>query len=399
MLSAKGYETLGYAIPSADMSFKAGTRDDDIRRKLKDPKVSDWDEAFHEPLHALVIVADDSPAVVSSKADEIRETVERGLGRCGKVVHQEIGKVLRLRPDGPVREHFGFADGISEPLFLTKDIKEAQKRDGTARWNPAAPLRLVLAKDPVVPKDAEPYAEGATGFGSYVVYRKLQQDVPHFNEQRLSLARELAKADGRKEPHEADLELAGAYMVGRFRNGMPVAEPATAHGVDDPIPNDFDYLHDKKGSKCPFQAHTRKTNPRGDLEWHNGVDPKMERLRRIVRRAISYEELTPTSRNVGLLFLCAQSNIAEQFEFMQERWCNDVDFLVGKKEGEHKTGQDPVVGQGHAKTKPNWPKKYGVAGATFQAGIEESVSLRGAEYFFVPSIPFLRNADAGKAGG
>ncbi|MCX4665773.1 hypothetical protein OG453_03630 [Streptomyces sp. NBC_01381] len=175
------------------MSFKAGTRDKDIRGKLKDPEVSYWDEAFHEPLHALVIVADDSPAVVSSKADEIRETVERGLGRCGKVVHQEIGKVLRLRPDGPVREHFGFADGISEPLFLTKDIKEAQKRDGTTRWNPAAPLRLVLAKDPVVPKDAEPYADGATGFGSYVVYRKLQQNVPHFNEQRLSLTRELAK--------------------------------------------------------------------------------------------------------------------------------------------------------------------------------------------------------------
>ena len=396
MLSFKGYETLGYATPSADPSFKAGTRSEATYKKLGDPLPSAWEEGFRKDLHALVIIADDSPDVVKAMATTIREGVEKGISPCGTVAHEEIGKVLRLRPDGPVREHFGFADGVSEPLFLTKDIKKAKDGEGTSRWNPAAPLKLILAKDPVAPQE-EPFAHagnGMTGYGTYVVYRKLEQDLARFNRQRLLLAQELAKADGRKKTHQGDLELAGAYMVGRFRDGTPVGEPATAHGVDDPIPNDFDYLHDKKGALCPFQAHTRKTNPRGDTVWQFGAKLEDERLIRITRRAISYEQKTATGeKKVGLLFLCAQRDIAKQFEFMQQSWCNNVDFVVGGKEGEPKTGQDPVVGQGHLEPAPRWPKKYGVPGSTFANGIAESVTMRGGEYFFVPSIPFLKNAD------
>lgn len=65
-------------------------------------------------------------------------------------------------------------------------------------------------------------------------------------------------------------------------------------------------------------------------------------------------------------------------------------------EGEPKTGQDPIVGQGRLDPEPRWPKKYGVPGATFAKGIEKSVSMRGGEYFFVPSIPFLKSV--GKLG-
>ncbi|WP_197287529.1 Dyp-type peroxidase [Streptomyces apocyni] len=395
MLSYQGYKILGYQMQSADVSFKAGTRDEDIRKKLGDPPAKAWEKGFQEDLHALVIIADDSPKVAEAMAKTIRESVETGLDPCGKVAHEEIGKVLRLRPDGPVREHFGFADGVSEPLFLTKDIKKAKEKEGTSRWDPAAPLKLILAKDPVAPKEG-PFdlaGDGMTGFGTYVVYRKLEQDLARFNQQRLRLAEQIAKEEGRNKTHEGDLELAGAYMVGRFRNGMPVSEPANAHGVDDPIPNDFDYLHDKKGALCPFQSHTRKTNPRGDTGWRFGNPLEKERLRRITRRAISYEQKTGTGeKKVGLLFLCAQRNILDQFEFMQESWCNNVDFVVGEKAGEPKTGQDPVVGQGKSATEPRWPRKYGVPGATFSASIAESVTMRGGEYFFVPSMPFLENA-------
>ncbi|MHC0430804.1 Dyp-type peroxidase [Streptomyces sp. O3] len=402
MLTYEGYRALGYETPSAEDSFKAGMRSETIRKKLGDPPPSEWEEGFREALHALVIVADDSPQVAEAMAKKIREDVQAGTDPFGTVSHEEIGKVLRLRPDGPVREHFGFADGVSEPLFLTKDIKKAGKREGTTRWDPAAPLHLILAADPVartegpfdLTHDAHDAHDGMTGYGTYVVYRKLEQDLDRFNEQRLLLAQEIAKADGRTHTHEGDLELAGAYMVGRFRNGMPVGEPATEHGVDDPIVNDFDYLHDKKGALCPFQAHTRKTNPRGDTVWRFRADLKKERLRRITRRAISYEQPTVRGgKEVGLLFLCAQRSIRDQFEFMQESWCNDVDFVVGKNKGEPKTGQDPVVGQGRPTPEPRWPRTYGAPGATFPKGIEESVTLRGGEYFFVPSIPFLTNAE------
>ncbi len=33
--------------------------------------------------------------------------------------------------------------------------------------------------------------------------------------------------------------------------------------VEGPVPNNFDYESDTAGAKCPFQAHIRKTNPRG----------------------------------------------------------------------------------------------------------------------------------------
>ncbi|MPY58028.1 Dyp-type peroxidase [Streptomyces spongiae] len=378
MLSASGYQALGITDLPQDEAFRRGTRGTATLAKLCDPPVSEWHEGFQGAIDALVIVADDSPAEVQEKADAVAGALLRA--GAGKVVHEEIGKVLRTHPHGPVREHFGFIDGVSEPHFLTKDIEEAKKEQGYEKWHPGAPLHLVLAKDPG--------GHAETGYGSYFVYRKLEQDVPHFNRQRLKLATELAKADGRAEPHEGDIELAGAYMVGRFRNGVPVSQPATGAGDDAPIANDFDFLGDKDGLKCPYQAHIRKTNPRGDTTWQFNGSLEKERNRRIARRGISYE----SDGGVGLLFLCAQADISRQFEFMQADWCNDVDFICGGEDGKPSTGQDPIVGCGHADTPMNWPKKHGVPGEMLSVSLAESVTLRGAEYFFLPSRGFLKTA-------
>lgn len=377
MLSAAGYRALGFTDLPQDEAFLRSSRDAATLAKLCDPPVTQWHEGFREPVSALVIVADDSPERVQKKADEIRASL--GASSAGRVVHEETGKVLRLYPNGPAREHFGFVDGVSEPHFFAKDITKAKKEDGHSKWDPGAPLNLVLAKDPAGNRE--------TGYGSYFVYRKLEQNIPHFNQQRLKLATELAKSDGRTEPHEGDVELAGAYMFGRFRNGMPVHLAATARGFTDPIPNDFDYLDDKNGLKCPYQAHTRKTNPRGDTTWRFNNDLKKERARRIARRGISYE----SDNGVGLLFLCAQANIQDQFEFMQDSWCNNVKFIAGDEDGKPLTGQDPIVGTGHSATPTSWPKKHG-SPDKITVSLAESVTLRGAEYFFVPSIGFLKNA-------
>lgn len=59
-------------------------------------------------------------------------------------------------------------------------------------------------------------------------------------------------------------ELAGALLVGRFEDGTPVTFQG-ADGLDDPVPNNFDYRGDMAGARCPFFAHIRKTNPRGDI--------------------------------------------------------------------------------------------------------------------------------------
>lgn len=390
MLSKSGYEALGLEdrmpqppLRPNDDAFRRGTRHPDTLVKLNDRPIDEWDEGFVQDLHALVIVADDSPLDVVQKADEIQASLESG--GAGRVVHHEIGKVLRQRPNGPAREHFGFADGVSQPVFLAKDLAKQKPQDGRKfKWDPFAPLNLVLAKDPG--------GDAATGYGSFVVYRKLEQDVPGFDRQCLKLARALAEQDGRDEPHEGDKELAGAYIMGRFRNGMPVNLPATDGGVDAPVPNDFVYEDtDPDGLKCPYQAHTRKTNPRGDsLKGPHETEPptfeqalKDDLAARIVRRGISYE----SENSVGLLFLCAQADIAFQFEFMQQQWCNHSGFLADM------TGPDPVVGRCTDQVDTKWPKKYG-SPETFTLTLAESVTLRGAEYFFVPSLSCLRNAAA-----
>jgi deferrochelatase/peroxidase EfeB len=69
--------------------------------------------------------------------------------------------------------------------------------------------------------------------------------------------------------------------------------------------------------RCPFVAHTRKTNPRSDLP---NTEPH-----RILRRGIPYgPEVTKAERkagktelNRGLLFKAYQSNISNGFQFIQ----------------------------------------------------------------------------------
>ena len=94
-----------------------------------------------------------------------------------------------------------------------------------------------------------------------------------------------------------------------------------ALGADPQRNNDFSYTfpddHETQ-ARCPFAAHLRKTNPRGDLG--NNTEPF-----RIIRRGIPFgPEVTPeeaqsgkTSQDRGLLFRCYQSVIGNGFQFLQ----------------------------------------------------------------------------------
>lgn len=368
-LTRKGYEALGFEpfqIPK-DQPFTMGMKNEQIRGFLGDPEIEKWEEGFQNEIHALILIANDNLINLLQTVNQITPK----LRQVALIIHREDGFILRNKA-GQVIEHFGFVDGVSQPLFIKRDIVKAQTNDcDFSLWDPRASLDIILVKDP----------NGKTedSYGSYLVYRKLEQNVKEFRKDRQKLAQTL----------NINNDLAGALVVGRFADGTPVTKSDIPTYAVTPT-NNFNYDADVAATKCPFHAHIRKTNPRGDtgrVESSPGFDEALaiEKNHRIARRAMSYGEKDPTKTpetGSGLLFLCFQANIENQFNFIQARWANPVRFVkVG-------VGPDPLIGQPQGTQK--WPKKWGEA-ETQDYGFKLWVIMKGGEYFFAPSLSFLSN--------
>ncbi|GAA2840467.1 Dyp-type peroxidase [Kitasatospora paracochleata] len=405
LVSADGYRDLrlGADLTPDDPSFAAGAKE--RVAVLNDPPVTAWEPTFQATLHALVIVADDDPVL---RIDPLVAELKQQLAAVGATVAEETGTAMRFdaqgnpSPTGNVHEHFGFADGVSQPLFFARDIERARTLNGGIDvYDPSAPLDQVLVKDP---------AGGSDGYGSYFVYRKLEQDVAGFRGDEKALGLEIAQQSDPKaqDPTDADIALAGAYMVGRFKDGTPVVEQQVPGLVS--LPNNFSYDRDVDAVRCPLASHVRKVNPRGDKQRQFGVPLTQERTQRIARRGISFGPVTldpAPGDSVGLLFLCAQSSIPDQFEFIQALWSNFEQFL------QPGTGLDAVIGQlppsesrDQALEQP-WPKVYGShnqldfsqqppapTSPFFPKRVGQWVTMRGGEYFFVPSLSALQRFGA-----
>ena len=139
--------------------------------------------------------------------------------------------------------------------------------------------------------------------GTYLVYRKLEQDVDGFNEHHLlEEARRYREALGLQEPEEHVREMLAAKIVGRWRDGAalsileerPPQETADiANKADEDPDNDFRYARtDAAGYICPRGAHIRRTNPRDGLVGGG----KMSSRHRIIRRGMPYDDPAETAR-------------------------------------------------------------------------------------------------------
>jgi deferrochelatase/peroxidase EfeB len=371
-MSAGGYAALNLPAP-ADLAFRQGM----AARSgiLSDPDSQDFQDHLRDP-DALLLVAADDAATAKAVADNLLTQL---LGDGISLLGIDEGLALR-RPapagsaKGPAIEHFGYADGISQPLLLADQLAAEPQ----AAWDPAfSPLKLALVRDFNAATDA--------GFGSYLVYRKLEQDVAKFKQSEEQLADVLGlMGTGR--------DLAGALAVGRFEDGTPVALPAGQPGG---LVNDFTYAADADGLGCPFHAHVRKTNPRGDTARRLGANEADERLHLMPRRGITYgtradlPELNGPfpSNGVGLLFMAYNSDIRRQFEFTQASWSNNPAFVDDAAAGVPNTGVDPVTSpaalldpagvQTWRETPAAEPKAFAFGGA---------VTLMGGDYFFAPAI-------------
>ena len=268
-----------------------------------------------------------------------------------QTVHRENGFIWQ--PDGPgtpMREPFGFRDGVSNLLFLKNDFEAHRRAHPHAAWDPTGSWDQLL----YLPKPSrfDPRPNPLAG-GSFVVLRKLQQNVAAFRTWESQNHR----------PATAGIE-PGAHLIGRTREGCPLADLAAVGRM-----NDFNYDGDTDASRCPFHAHIRKTNPRGS-SWSK--EPS-ERDILFVRRGMIYapdDQLELADRpdfdgNVGLLFTGYMSNPGLRFNKMLSAWMQSSSFPQLDV-----SGIDPL-------------------GTLPPSGLPQFVQPRGGGYFFAPPIPWV----------
>ncbi|MGF1933519.1 MAG: LysM peptidoglycan-binding domain-containing protein [Nostoc sp. ChiQUE02] len=365
---------------------------------LLDPPVSAWEGGFQNDIDALVIIAANNLTDVNKKQSEITDQ----LRNIATIATVEPGLVIRRKFNNTgknnVVEPFGFTDGVGDPLFFQKDVVEEQ--GNIAKNLFSARLNLALVQDP--------FGTQNVSFGSFLVFRKLEQNVQGFKKAEVALGNALGIS-----PQQA-----GAMVVGRFEDGTPLVQ-SEKDGQKNL--NNFDYSDDAAGLKCPFQAHLRTTNPRLESVRKGGPfaqSQEQELGHRITRRGVTYgAEISDYSNldrlpkgGVGLLFMCYQSDIWEQFEFIQRFWSNNPTFLEPamslsrniENKNYDRTGLDAVSGQSQpGQSDPviqevpqpaqNWLKERDQPTAKSDVKFVNFVTLKGGEYFFSPSISFLKN--------
>jgi hypothetical protein len=172
---------------------------------------------------------------------------------------------------------------------------------------------------------------------------------------------------------------------------------------DDRLNNHFEY-GDDPGTIVPRAAHIRKAYPRDEKRPQG--DENDSQTHRILRRGIPFgTSFRPGLGAVGhagkpgveepgdrgLLFLCYQSSIERQFEFIQKNWVHNADFPCPND------GEDPIIAQTKEGSFRLLPKDGdGVRKAHLT--IMHFVKMTGGEYFFQPSLEALEKTFAAPAG-
>jgi Dyp-type peroxidase family len=284
---------------------------------------------------------------------------------------------VALLPDG--REHFGFADGFSQPPVDGVDVPARTAQSGVdARggWRAIAPGEFVLGQpdeEGVLPPAPRP--ERLARHGSYLAYRKLREDVVGF--------RRFLADQGSRYP--GGPELLAAKLVGRWRDGTPLAlspsAPDAALAADPDRNNSFGYADDAGGYGCPVGAHIRRANPRDGLPFSGALVNR----HRLVRRGLPYGPVLPPGApddgvERGVVFTCFQADLARQFEFVQSQWLNDGNNLRLGDDKDPLAGDHDGRGKAVVSGSPPW----------FVAPLPRFVHTRGGEYFFAPGVGGLR---------
>ena len=405
--------------------------------KRWDPIWTDSVDEFRQHVHILIGIngKDDKDLentylqICAILADN--QGVTQLVGHRGPNGADSLPYQAAIADDGG-KEHFGYADGISSTYFNGCGenkrfmIGGGKPTGGDPRteagWAPLEAGEFLLGH----PDESGSYPEapGPPLFsrnGTYMVYRKLHENVGSFN---AFIEAEGAKFSGGPDGKEAF----AAKLSGRWRNGAPLATFPTEESANQfaaelgalqvksrqgAATDDekarlealklqlvaYDYSDDKDGARCPFGAHTRRVNPRSALQFgeenpFNNTPGALSNRRRILRRGLPYGKVLDRSRDDGdhgVIMMIINADLSRQFEFVQEQWinygndfrlANDQDPLLGNHGlNVNGRGDGRMVIEGDAETnKPPY----------FCGRMPTLVETRGGDYFFVPSMTCLR---------
>lgn len=377
----------------------------------------------------LLVFGADREATLDAAMAKVRVSAT-GAGGLS-VLYEETGGKL----DQAGKEQFGFQDGVSQPgvrgLLPGPVPTFVNPRTIAASANPESwmcgypgqylvwPGEFVFGYqteggDPRLPAPPQTPGPGWSINGSYLVFRRLRQDVPGFQSFLGTQAEAL-----RSQPGFDDMtaEQLGAMLIGRWHSGAPLSRVQDGDdeklGRDILANNHFDYgtgslplplidggetntypeaKADPVGLTCPLVAHIRKVNTRGTPNDQGGRRASFNR--RILRRGLPFGPRLPESGadpvdgNRGLLFISYQASIVDQFEFLNGSWMSDP---VAPRSP---SGHDMVVGQNSQPGQDRMRscvlvKPTGQAGAV-NASADVVIPTAGG-YFFSPSISALRD--------
>ncbi len=296
-------------------------------------------------------------------------------------------------------EPFGFKDGISQPslegspvpiLSGQPVIKAGEFLLGYENEYSQTPGMPTIAQSDGrtsgLPRNLkQPERRDLGRNGSYLVVRKLVQDVTRFWE----FFAEEARKENASDIKLAKIQLA-SKCVGRWPSGAPLV--LAPHQDDSGLAgknrnNVFDFMKDDQwGLSCPIGAHIRRANPRDSLLPDPVTSLRTIRRHRIIRRGRSFGAVPPSASQPsannyeqGLMFVAVNADFEQQFEFIQRNWINGTAFggLFGEK--------DPLLGGGRGVvTIPERPVRRRLQ------DVPQFVTTRGGGYFFLPGVNALK---------
>jgi deferrochelatase/peroxidase EfeB len=367
------------------------------------------------PVHALLMIFGPDERTLDEESDRHHRLIEETNGAV-TIVADERG----ARPESQ-REPFGFRDGLSQPRV------EAIAEYPTASGPVVRTGEFILGHEneygilPPTPgiearyDDANllPAFPGVAGFrdlgrnGTYLAYRKLEQDVTGF----WTFVQENADCPPEVDQRERNRRqrLTAAKLVGRWPDGKPLVlypeNEDEGWGRGREHRTDFRYMdRDPLGEACPVGAHIRRANPRDSI-MHDSVEDSFltTNRHRIIRRGMPYgEPVVPPERlddyeadivldggherdgadeKRGLHFIAINANLKRQFEFVMQDWADNQAF-----NGLY-DNPDSVIGA-----------TDGRQGMTIQAAplrrrlqnVPRFVHVRGGAYLFLPGLAALR---------